>query len=63
MAQVRRVIFQVFKGVLPLVLSHQGRALAALVRELKTVLRRYVEPINRRRFRGPAQLIHGLLGA
>jgi len=62
-AQVRRVIFQVFKGVLPLVLSHQGRARAALVRELKTVLRRYVEPINRRRFRGPAQLIHGLLGA
>jgi len=46
-ARVARVIFQVFKGLLSLVLSSQGRERAALVRELKTVLRRYLEPIDR----------------
>lgn len=45
-AMVAVVIFQVFKGLLPLVLAATGQERTAQARELKTVLYRYLEPLE-----------------
>lgn len=46
-ARLASVVFQVFKGLLPAVLAATGPERAALNRELKTLLCRYLEPIDR----------------
>lgn len=48
-ARIATVTFQVFKGMLPAILAASGPERAALARELKTVLCRYLAPIDQPR--------------
>jgi AcrR family transcriptional regulator len=45
-ARIAAVTFQVFKGMLPAILVASGHERDALTQELKTVLVRYLEPID-----------------